>query len=294
MATKEYIFHIIIPSFACGALLAASVFLLIPEAIHLLSGSSDEHDPRQLENTENQVAWKFGVSVMGGYFIPFVFSGIFPHSHVPNDDDIHLHPAEEATSALEPSCHADAADSVDKDVEEIGEVGVGPKADKLASKQISINPDYRLASSVLVGDFFHNFADGIFIGTAFLLCSRSIAVTVTATSVFHELSQELADYFLLTNQCGLSPWKALALNFTSGLSIMLGVVVIMAMDVSEESVGVLLCMSAGVYFYIALTECAPRINHYIVDTHCRLLSFVFWSLGAVPIGLVLLNHEHCD
>lgn len=260
----------------------------------MLSGATDEHDHRQLENTESLAAWKFGVSVFGGYFIPFVFSGIFPHSHVPKDDDIHLHPTDEATSAREPSYNADAPDSVDKDTEEIGKVGVGPKEDKLSSKQVSINPDYRLACSVLVGDFFHNFADGIFIGTAFLLCSRSIAITVSATSVFHELSQELADYFLLTNQCGLSPLKALALNFISGLSVMLGVVVIMAMEVSEESVGVLLSMSAGVYFYIALTECAPRINHYIVDTYCRVLSFVFWSVGAVPIGLVLLNHEHCD
>ena len=291
---KDYIFHIMIPSFACGALLAASLFLLIPEAIHLISGDSDDHDHRRLENNENQTAWKFGISVMGGYFIPFVFSGIFPHSHVPKDDDIDLRTEMEATSALEPPSHAVDADDKDKEEERSGKAGSGAYVDNQLSKHITINPDYRLASSVLVGDFFHNFADGIFIGTAFLLCSRSIAITVTATSVFHELSQELADYFLLTNQCGFSPMKALALNFISGLSVMLGVVVIMAMDVSKESVGVVLSMSAGVYMYIALTECAPRIHHYIVDTQSRVLSFVFWTIGAVPIGLVLLSHEHCD
>ena len=287
MATKDYIFHIVIPSFACGALLAVTVFLLIPEALNLIRGLQDEHDDhrRHLENSENDAAWKFGVSVMGGYFIPFVFSGVFPHSHVPNDDDIDLHHGAEATSG-----HTSEPQK-DEDAEELAIAGT--KAANPTSKQIDIRPDYRLATSVLVGDFFHNFADGIFIGTAFRLCSSSIAITVTATSIFHELSQELADYFLLTNQCGLSPFKALALNFISGLSVMLGVIVIMAIDVSDETVGVLLAMSAGVYMFVALTECAPRVNHYIVDNRCRVLSFLFWAVGAIPIGLVLLSHEHC-
>jgi hypothetical protein len=41
-----------------------------------------------LEDAESQTAWKFGASVLGGYFIPFVFAGVFRHSHVPDDDDI--------------------------------------------------------------------------------------------------------------------------------------------------------------------------------------------------------------
>jgi zinc transporter ZupT len=53
---------------------------------------------------------------------------------------------------------------------------------------------------------------------------------------------------------------ALTLNFISGLSVMFGVIVILATDVSNETVGVLLSMSAGVYFYIAFTDCAPRIS----------------------------------
>jgi len=70
----------------------------------------------------------------------------------------------------------------------------------------------------MLGDFFHNFADGLFIGNAFLLCNRSLAWTVTATTIFHELAQELADYCLLVNHVGLEPLIALALNFAGCLS----------------------------------------------------------------------------
>ena len=274
----------------------------------MITGSHDEHGDehrRHLENSESDTAWKFGVSLMGGYFIPFIFSGIFPHSHVPKDDDIHLNHKQEETAILKSSAQAEAVEYTDDDTGK-RVVATGSTKDDIElrseeehtdvgteKKVVAIRPDYRLATAVLVGDFFHNFADGIFIGTAFLLCSTTIAITVTATSVFHELSQELADYFLLTNQCGFSPCKALTLNFISGMSVMLGVIVIMAVDVSSESVGVLLAMSAGVYLFVSLTECAPRVNHYLVDNRSRVLSFLFWTVGAVPIGLVLLNHEHC-
>jgi zinc transporter ZupT len=310
---KKNVLHIVIPSFACGALSATAIFLLIPEALHLIGeaqGGEEEH--RRLEDAESQTAWKFGASVLGGYFIPFVFAGVFRHSHVPDDDDIvsDRRRADNTAVAIadETSRNAETShndenekdlpkkdgehDGEDKDEDELGSKETTETLD--LRETIPVVPDYQLAASILIGDFFHNFADGVFIGTAFLLCSSTIGTTVAASTIFHELSQELADYFLLTNQCGFSPLMALTLNFISGLSVMIGVIVILATDVSDETVGVLLSMSAGVYFYIAFTECAPRISKYITDTRKRVLSFLFWVVGAVPITLVLLNHEHCE
>ena len=316
---KKNLLHIVIPSFACGALAATAIFLLIPEALHLIGeGQEEGHEEdehRRLEDAESQTAWKFGAAVLGGYFIPFVFAGVFPHSHVPDDDNI-VSPRRvdntsgavaDATTHTTPEAPAETSqmekqdNEHTKDGEPEGEV---KDEDELGSNEttetldlgeaIPVVPDYQLAASILIGDFFHNFADGVFIGTAFLLCSNTIGTTVAASTIFHELSQELADYFLLTNQCGLSPLVALTLNFVSGLSVMIGVIVILATDVSDESVGILLSMSAGVYFYIAFTECAPRISKYITDARKRVLSFLFWIVGAVPISLVLLNHEHCE
>ena len=69
--------------------------------------------------------------------------------------------------------------------------------------------------------------------------------------MFHELAQEMADFCLLTNQCGIPPVTALVVNFLSGISVMFGVIVILAIEVPAASTGVLLALSSGVYIFIA-------------------------------------------
>ena len=86
----HYILYTIIPSFACGALLATTVFLILPEALLLMAaatgvmGHDGEHRrvSQQDENGETELAWKFGTSLLGGYLIPTVLGSIFPHAHV--------------------------------------------------------------------------------------------------------------------------------------------------------------------------------------------------------------------
>lgn len=154
--------------------------------------------------------------------------------------------------------------------------------------------NYRLCASVLIGDFFHNFADGIFIGTAFTLCSRTLAYTIVASTVYHEIAQELADFFLLVNHGGLAPLQALGVNFLSGLSVLLGGIIVLSLDPSSESVGVILAVSAGVYIHLAAGECLPRVDELLSTGRDRLLSLACFIVGAAPIGLVLLNHGHCE
>jgi zinc transporter ZupT len=154
--------------------------------------------------------------------------------------------------------------------------------------------NWGLATSILVGDGFHNFTDGIFLGNAFVLCSRDIAYTLVATTVYHELAQEIADFALLTHHCGMSSRQALTYNFLSGFSVMFGAMIILALDLSEVVTGSLLSMSAGVYIYIAATECIPRIQAAHKDTTDTLMFLLCFTIGAVPIGLVLLNHGHCE
>ncbi|GKZ00835.1 hypothetical protein MPSEU_001035200 [Mayamaea pseudoterrestris] len=151
-----------------------------------------------------------------------------------------------------------------------------------------------LTLSILLGDAIHNFTDGVFLANAFLLCSRDIAWTMVATTVYHEMAQELADFVVLTNHCGLSICKALILNFCSGLSILLGAVIILAADLSNAATGIILAVSGGVYLYITAVECVPRVLEYTKGNRRLFLAFLgMFSLGAIPIGLVLLNHGHC-
>lgn len=46
--------------------------------------------------------------------------------------------------------------------------------------------------------------------------------------------------------------------------------------------------------YIAASEIAPRLEKAIKHLKDRAVSILCFALGAVPIGLVLLTHGHCD
>jgi zinc transporter ZupT len=151
-----------------------------------------------------------------------------------------------------------------------------------------------LALSILIGDGFHNFCDGIFIGVAFKLCGAATAWTIVFITLYHEIAQEVADFFLLTNHAGLTVTKALAVNFIAGLSVVIGGIVVVAADVSGLAIGVILAIASGVYLYIAATECLPRVNSVVSTNKDRLVTVLAFIAGAVPISLALLNHQHCE
>ena len=143
----------------------------------------------------------------------------------------------------------------------------------------------------------HNLVDGLVIGTAFgdKNCYKTMAWTITAATIYHELAQEISDYFVLTNpnQGNLKPAVALLLNFVSGFSVLLGVCITMASEATMYSQGMMLAFGGGVYVQIGATECMPRVYEYAKTTKLRLLGLLFFVIGAVAIGLVLLDHEHC-
>ena len=179
---------------------------------------------------------------------------------------------------------------VDEDVED---AEAPSTLNQEGQKEVKTVINHRLCCSVLVGDFFHNFGDGIFIGTAFSTCSRAVAYGIVFSTIYHELAQEIGDFFLLVNHAGLSPLQALSVNFISGLSVLLGGIIVLALEPGNTAVGVILSLSAGVYIHLAAGECLPRIDNLLVSGKERLISLAFFILGSAPIGLVLLNHEHC-
>lgn len=127
------------------------------------------------------------------------------------------------------------------------------------------------------------------------MCSRDLAIAITVATIYHEIAQEIADYFMLTRFCNHTPGFALLLNFISGLSVMLGACLILGIkEITSVAIGCILAISAGVYMYIAMVECFPRAmegQKTLKDKFFALLAFL---VGVIPISLVLLNHGHCE
>lgn len=153
--------------------------------------------------------------------------------------------------------------------------------------------DYPLVASILLGDFFHNFADGIFLGNAWLFCHRHVVYAIVAATVYHEFAQEFADFGLLTHHCGLRVLPALVLNFISGMSVVAGGLIVLAADLNDSMMGATLAVSAGVYMHVAASQCLPRIqeHHENQSLKNRLIFLVCFAIGCIPIGLVLLNRN---
>jgi zinc transporter ZupT len=320
----------IIPSFACGALLATCAFLILPESLAMISSFFDgddshsdhraleEEDHEEHEDTDALVAWRFGTSLLGGFLLPSFASFLFPryyepevceacleakneetiqHTNIELDKDIDL--AEDSSAsknkAKEDDSSAGPITMGEFSHEEAGSVDkVTVTVDDKNLEPSSAPINYSLAASILIGDFFHNFTDGILIGTAFLLCDRELAIAISAATVYHELAQELADYFLLTKHCNIRPGVALLLNFIGGFSVLFGAVLILSANVSSNATGCILAIGGGVYIYVATVETLPRARDAQKDALDKLIAVISFVVGVVPIGLVLLNHGHCE
>ncbi len=115
-----------------------------------------------------------------------------------------------------------------------------------------------VAITNLVGDGLHNFIDGAIVAGAFL-SSPQLGIATTIAVALHEIPQELGDFGILVH-AGLSPRRALALNFLSGLVGIVGAIFVL---VTAEIGGIedlLLPFTAGAFVYIAATDLIPELH----------------------------------
>lgn len=115
-----------------------------------------------------------------------------------------------------------------------------------------------IAVTNLVGDGLHNFLDGAIIAASFVV-SPQLGVATTVAVALHEIPQELGDFGILVH-AGLSPRRALTLNFASGLAAIAGAVVTLAFTPVETIEHAMVPFAAGAFIYIASTDLMPEIH----------------------------------
>ena len=254
--------------FASGTLLSVAFSLVLYESTHLITDQSA---------TESLAAGRWSAMILFGFISVPILRTL---TQLFFKDAVHVHGENHAENGTEMvSTH---------DIEEVADTDK-----KIQSHtDIDVPIDKERASSILwamiLGDFLHNFSDGIFIGAAFL-CNSTFAWKMVAITVAHELPQELADFSILVGKLKYTIPMALLYNFLCGISVMLGGIVIIATDVSSKDVGMILAFGAGTYIYVATVHLFEEIKE-VKDMAIRILCF---CIGCVSIGLILLDHEHC-
>jgi zinc and cadmium transporter len=130
---------------------------------------------------------------------------------------------------------------------------------------------------ILIGDAFHNFADGVVIAGAFLV-DVHLGVIATLAVMAHEIPHEIGDFMILLN-AGFTRRRAFAFNLPPGMSAVIGGVVgYFVLEASHVLLPYALALAAASFIYIALSDLLPEMM--------RRSSL---AKSAPEVGLVLLG-----
>ena len=110
----------------------------------------------------------------------------------------------------------------------------------------------------LIGDGIHNFIDGMVIAATFMF-SFELGFATTLAVIFHEVPQELGDFGVLVYG-GLSRKKALAFNFISAVTAILGALTTYFLAYLRSIGALLVPFAAGGFIYIAATDLMPELH----------------------------------
>jgi zinc and cadmium transporter len=139
----------------------------------------------------------------------------------------------------------------------------------------------------LIGDGLHNFIDGLVIAASFLN-SVNLGIVTCLAVAFHEIPQEIGDFGVLVYG-GLGRSKALALNFVSALTVVMGGIIGCCLSSYLGGAMVyLLPFTAGGFIYVAASDLIPEL-HKEADPRKTLASFTFFLLGFALMLLIKLT-----
>jgi len=136
--------------------------------------------------------------------------------------------------------------------------------------------------TILLGDAFHNFADGMVIAAAFLVDLHA-GMLATLAVFAHEIPHEIGDFMILLN-AGFARRRAFAFMLMSGAAAMAGGVAgFFLLAESQALLPYALVVAAASFVYIALSDLLPELmrrtslRHSIPEVALVLLGVVLAS-----------------
>jgi zinc and cadmium transporter len=137
------------------------------------------------------------------------------------------------------------------------------------------------APMVIIGDAFHNFLDGLIIGTA-VRTSIPLGISTALAVATHEIPQEIGDMAILLH-AGYSRRKAFILNLVSGASAVLGAIIaVFALEWVPHVTQYVLSVAAAGFLYVAMADLIPDLHRGRIDsTTLRQLALTLAGIGTV-------------
>jgi zinc and cadmium transporter len=142
----------------------------------------------------------------------------------------------------------------------------------------------------LIGDFIHNFIDGLVIAAAFV-ADVHLGWTTAFAMALHEIPQEVGDFGVLMH-AGFSRTKAILLNLATAASAVIGGIIgyiFVSQSATLESL--LLPIAAGGFLYIAGSDLLPELRKTSVPKHALQLFLVFLVGVSIMLAAKVLGVE---
>lgn len=141
---------------------------------------------------------------------------------------------------------------------------------------------------VILGDSIHNFIDGVTIGATYLI-DPSLGMATAVSSFCHEVPHEVADFGVLL-RAKYERGQVIWINFLSALLTIVGALLVLFVDLSEETLGVLLAISAGMLLYLGASDFLPDVSHH--DQKKNKVAMLILVAGAIVMVGVLFTLPH--
>ena len=235
-------------SFAIGALLAAALLDLLPQAI--TTAGVDK-------------ASQVGLTLLIGLLIFFVLEKLVLWRH----------------------CHHDTCEA--HPVDEQHEHDANHSQHHVHQPLREVDDQHRQNASgwmILFGDGLHNMLDGVLIAAAFMT-DIHLGIVMSLAVMIHEIPQEVGDLAILLYG-GMSRSKALLLNLIASLtSVIGGVIAYFALGTAMQVLPYAISLAAASFIYIAVADLIPGL-HRRVDPESAIQQFALISCGVLLIGFM--------
>lgn len=134
-------------------------------------------------------------------------------------------------------------------------------------------------ATVMIGDSFHNFVDGVLLAAAFLT-SPALGWSTAIAVIAHEIPQEAGD-FAIVRSAGYSAAKSLLFNGLSSLAAVLGGVLgYFALSRAQGWLPYILVIAAASFLYISISDLLPMLRR---EGH---RSTSMWQTASMVIGVI--------
>jgi zinc and cadmium transporter len=149
--------------------------------------------------------------------------------------------------------------------------------------------DKQSVVTVMIGDSFHNFVDGVLLAATFMT-SPALGWSTAFAVIAHEIPQEAGD-FAIVRAAGYSAMRSLLFNGLSSLaSVLGGLLGFFALSHAQGWLPYILVVAAASFLYIAISDLLPMLRR---EGHRRTSMWqTAWMLGGIALIAISTASAH--